>query len=126
MGSFRNWTLQLEGARLSYINKVSDGLKWGPFVSVVSGTWTIHHDRRVRQFAWISGVAGIGADVGLGHWGSVRPRLVADVGFPSGIPALSRPATEAMIWKSTTMTPVFICVRGCYLSFDRPTGLANT
>ena len=59
----RNWTLQLEGARLSYINKVSDGLKWGPFVSVVSGTWTIHHDRRVRQFAWISGVAGIGADV---------------------------------------------------------------
>ena len=80
----RNWTLQLEGARLSYINKVSDGLKWGPFVSVVSGTWTIHHDRRVRQFAWISGVAGIGADVGLGHWGSVRPRLVADVGFSFG------------------------------------------
>ena len=64
--------------------KVSDGLKWGPFVSVVSGTWTIHHDRRVRQFAWISGVAGIGADVGLGHWGSVRPRLVADVGFSFG------------------------------------------
>ena len=49
-----------------------------------SGTWTIHHDRRVRQFAWISGVAGIGADVGLGHWGSVRPRLVADVGFSFG------------------------------------------
>ena len=80
----RNWTLQLEGARLSYINKVSDGLKWGPFVSVASGTWTIHHDRRVRQFAWISGVAGIGADMGLGHWGSVRPRLVADVGFSFG------------------------------------------
>ena len=80
----RNWTLQLEGARLSYINKVSDGLKWGPFVSVVSGTWTIHHDRRFRQFAWISGVAGIGAEVGLGHWGSVRPRLVADVGFSFG------------------------------------------
>ena len=28
--------------------------------------------------------AGIGADVGLGHWGSVRPRLVADVGFSFG------------------------------------------
>lgn len=51
---------------------------------MVSGTWTIHHDRRVRQFEWISGVAGVGADVGLGHWGSVRPRLVADVGFSFG------------------------------------------
>ena len=63
---------------------MSEGLTWGPFVSVVSGTWTIHHDRRVRQFEWISGVAGVGADVGLGHWGSVRPRLVADVGFSFG------------------------------------------
>lgn len=80
----RNWTLQLEGTRLSYINRVSEGFKWGPFVSVVSGTWTIHHDRRVRQFAWISGVAGIGADAGLGRWGSVRPRLVADIGFSFG------------------------------------------
>ncbi|WP_290503777.1 Amuc_1434 family mucin 2-degrading aspartic protease [Akkermansia sp.] len=79
-----NWTLQLEGARLSYTSKVSEGLTWGPFVAVVSGTWTIHHDRRVRQFEWISGVAGVGADVGLGHWGSVRPRLVADVGFSFG------------------------------------------
>lgn len=122
----RNWTLQLEGARLSYINKVSDGLKWGPFVSVVSGTWTIHHDRRVRQFAWISGVAGIGADVGWVTGAACAPGWWRMSVFPSGISALSRPATEAMIWKSTTMTPVFICVRGCYLSFDRPTGLANT
>lgn len=80
----RNWTLQLEGTRLSYTNKVSDGLTWGPFVSVVSGTWTIHRDRHVRQFQWVSGVAGVGANVGLGHWGSVRPRLVADVGFSFG------------------------------------------
>ena len=80
----RNWSLQLEGTRLSYTNKVGEGFTWGPFVSVVSGTWTIHRDRRVRQFEWVSGVAGVGASVGLGHWGSVRPRLVTDVGFSFG------------------------------------------
>lgn len=79
-----HWSLQLEGARLSYTKKVGEGLTWGPFISVVSGTWTIHHDRRVRQFQWISGVAGVGANIGLGHWGSVRPRLMADVGFSFG------------------------------------------
>lgn len=105
---------------------MSDGLKWGPFVSVASGTWTIHHDRRVRQFAWISGVAGIGADVGLGHWGSVRPRLVADVGFSFGNSGTIKTSNGSHDLESTIMTPVFICVRGCYLSFDRPTGLANT
>lgn len=79
-----HWTLQLEGTRLSYVNKVKDGLSWGPFVSVVSGTWTIHHERRVRQFVWLSGVTGVGMDIGLGRWGSVRPRLTADIGFSFG------------------------------------------
>ena len=78
------WSLQLEGARLSYTKMVGEGLTWGPFVSIVSGTWTIHHDRRVRQFEWISGVAGVGANIGLGRWGSVRPRLMTDVGFSFG------------------------------------------
>ena len=63
---------------------MGEGLTWGPFVSIVSGTWTIHHDRRVRQFEWISGIAGVGANIGLGRWGSVRPRLMTDVGFSFG------------------------------------------
>lgn len=75
------WALQLEGPRLSYVNKVSEGFIWGPFVSMMSGTWTIHRDRRVRQFDWFSGVAGVGTQVGLGRWGGVRPKLMADVGF---------------------------------------------
>jgi hypothetical protein len=75
-----NWTLQLEGFRLSCTQKINDMFSWGPFVSAVSGSWTIHHERRIRQFQWISGAAGLSFACDLGRY----PTIVADLGFTFG------------------------------------------
>ncbi len=79
-----NHYLQLEGLRLAYNTKVSDGFTWGPFVGVSSGTWTVNRHRQTHQLRWVSGVAGVGLDIGLGKWGSAKPRLKTDLGFTFG------------------------------------------
>lgn len=75
-----NWHLRLKGSRLSYTQHIG-GFQWGPFFSVESGTWTVKHSRRVRQFQWLSCVAGVGVDCSLGNWRGYQPRLMADLGF---------------------------------------------
>ncbi len=75
------WTMHFEGTRLSLMNREGGVFSWGPFCSVVSGTWTVKHNRRYERFSWTSGVLGIATETKLGTWGSVRPKLVADVGF---------------------------------------------
>ena len=75
------WRLEMEGTRLAMLQKVSDGFTWGPFVGIVTGAWSVKHDRSTRQFQWTSGVAGISSSIGLGKWGTWRPRLTSDLGF---------------------------------------------
>ncbi len=79
-----NHYLQLEGLRLAYNIKVSDGFTWGPFVGISSGTWTVNRHRHTHRFQWESGVAGVGFDIGLGKWGTAKPRLKTDLGFTFG------------------------------------------
>lgn len=75
------WTLKFEGIRLSVMNKVSDRFAWGPFCSLVSGTWTVNHNRHHERFEWTSGVLGITSETKLGKWGSLLPKLAVDVGM---------------------------------------------
>lgn len=75
------WTLHFEGTRLALMNREGGRFSWGPFCSIVSGTWTVNHNRRHERFEWISCVLGIATETKLGTWGSVRPKLVADVGI---------------------------------------------
>ncbi len=76
-----NWVVEMKGIRLSAMNKVTDYFSWGPFVSVVSGSWVVKHDRSHSRFEWRSGVAGLATETGLGQWGKVRPKLLVDAGF---------------------------------------------
>ena len=75
------WTLDLMAPRFSLKNKVSDGFTWGPFISVMSGTWTVKRNRHHERFEWRSCLVGVSTETGLGQWGKVRPKLLADVGM---------------------------------------------
>lgn len=77
----RNWTVEMQGVRLSAMNKVTDYFSWGPFVSVVSGSWVVKHNYGHARYEWRSGVAGVATELGLGTWGKAKAKLVADVGF---------------------------------------------
>lgn len=74
------WTLDLMAPRIALKNKVSEGFTWGPFFSIVSGTWTVKRNRRHERFEWRSCALGVFAETGLGQWGEVHPVLLTDVG----------------------------------------------
>lgn len=75
------WRLQLQGTRVAAMNKVTDWFSWGPFGSIVSGTWTVKHERMNQRFVWLSYVVGLTANVGLGHFDGADIRFVSDLGF---------------------------------------------
>lgn len=75
------WLIEMQGIRLSAMNKVTDYFSWGPFVSVVSGSWVVKHNHAHSRYEWRSGVAGLATELGLGTWGSVKPKLLLDAGF---------------------------------------------
>lgn len=75
------WLVEMQGTRLSAMNKVTDYFSWGPFVSVVAGSWVVKHNHGHARYQWVSGVAGLATETGLGQWGKVKPKLLLDAGF---------------------------------------------
>lgn len=76
-----NWSVEMEGAKLKVIKKVTDYFSWGPFVSLVSGAWVVKHEYNHARYEWRSGIAGITTKTRLGTWGKAHPHLILDAGF---------------------------------------------
>ncbi|MEG0427122.1 MAG: DUF6268 family outer membrane beta-barrel protein [Akkermansia sp.] len=111
------WRLDLQATKLILMNKVSEGFSWGPFCAVTAGTWTVRHNKRHERFEWISGVAGVSTETGLGHWGRVRPKLLGDVGFSVWNRARFKSSNGDDEYASYRFKPGFYMRVGVQLSF---------